>query len=109
MKPLLFLLLVGMCPPKGVNVPQPAPASADKPASQMTVVGTLTTEGVECQAMREDGTRKLFTLAGKLAGFKAGDRVKVVGKIAETSFCMQGTTIDVASIAHLESPPPSNR
>ena len=109
MKFAAFLLLVTMCPPKGVNVSQPTPTPAAAPASQITVIGALTSEGVECQAMREDGTKKLYTLAGKLAGYKAGDRVKVVGTIAEVSMCMQGTTIEVSSITRLESSSPSIR
>lgn len=109
MKPLAFLLLVAMCPSKGVNVSQPASTPAAAPSSQITVIGTLTAEGIECQAMREDGTKKFYTLAGKLAGFKAGDRVKVVGTIAEVSYCMQGTTIAVSSITRLESASPSIR
>jgi hypothetical protein len=64
----------------------------------ITVVGKLTPEGVECQALREDTTNKLFTLSGALKGFKTGDHVKVGGSIAEVSICQQGTTINVSSI-----------
>jgi hypothetical protein len=61
------------------------------------VTGTLTREGAECQAMRgDDGT--LYTLAGDFRGFRPGDRVRVEGRIAEVSICMQGTTIDVRRI-----------
>ncbi len=63
----------------------------------VSVTGVLTDEGVECQAMRaDDGT--LYTLAGDLAGFEAGERVRVEGAIAELSFCMQGTTLGVQRI-----------
>ncbi|HWM91335.1 MAG TPA: DUF5818 domain-containing protein [Thermoanaerobaculia bacterium] len=61
------------------------------------VRGTLTGEGVECQALRgSDG--KLYTLSGDLGGFKAGDKVRVQGQVAEISTCQQGTTITVAKI-----------
>lgn len=62
------------------------------------VTGTLTDEGVECPALRgDDGT--LYTLnRGATSGFQVGDRVTVVGKVAELSFCGQGTTLDVQSI-----------
>ena len=61
------------------------------------IKGTLTDEGVECQAFRSvDG--ELFTLVGGLNGFKNGDEVVVCGTIAELSFCMQGTTINVSWI-----------
>jgi hypothetical protein len=63
----------------------------------VTVVGTLTDEGVECQALRGRGNR-LFTLTGDLGGFQAGDRVRVVGSVAEVSICQQGTTLVVRSI-----------
>ena len=63
----------------------------------VSVIGVLTDEGVECQAMRaDDGT--LYTLTGDLAGFEAGERVRVVGRVAEMSFCMQGTTLGVERI-----------
>jgi hypothetical protein len=56
--------------------------------------GTITNEGVECPALRgEDGV--LYTLAGNAAELNAGDEVVVRGTLAETSFCMQGTTIQV--------------
>ena len=62
-----------------------------------TVTGKLTNEGAECQAMRGDDG-KLYSLTGDLKGFRTGDRVKVTGKIAEVSFCMQGTTLGVEKI-----------
>jgi hypothetical protein len=61
------------------------------------IQGVLTDEGVECQAMRGDDG-KLYTLTGELQGFSAGDRVRVVGQIAEISFCMQGTTLQIRRI-----------
>ena len=66
--------------------------------NSITVIGILTDEGVECQAMRSKDDNKLFTLIGNLEGFKNGDQVQVIGKIAEVSFCMQGTTIAVDKI-----------
>ena len=70
------------------------------PAQQrqsITVTGRLTNEGVECKAMRGDDG-KLYTLTGDLKGFRTGDRVKVTGRIAEISNCMQGTTLSVEKI-----------
>jgi uncharacterized protein DUF5818 len=66
-------------------------------SQSMTVTGKLTNEGVECKAMRGDDG-KLYTLTGDLKGFKIGDRVKVTGRIAEMSNCMQGTTLGVEKI-----------
>jgi hypothetical protein len=61
------------------------------------VKGVLTDEGVECQALRaDDGT--LYTLSGKLRGFKTGDRVRVTGTVAEVSICQQGITIEIRKI-----------
>lgn len=67
----------------------------------VTVTGTLTDEGVECRAMREDGTKELYTLVprSKLDGFNNGDHVKVEGTIQEVSFCQQGITISISSIS----------
>lgn len=61
------------------------------------VTGTLTDEGVECQVMRSDDG-KLYTLLGDLEDFKMEDHVYIRGQIAEVSFCMQGTTINVEII-----------
>lgn len=61
------------------------------------VTGTLTDEGVECQALETDeGT--VFTLTGNLRDFEVGDRVRVVGKVAEVSICQQGTTLEILNI-----------
>lgn len=72
-------------------------------AKTIVVTGELTDEGVECQALRADDG-KLYTLAGDIAGYKTGDRVRVSGEVAEVSTCMQGTTIGVKKIDKLESP-----
>jgi hypothetical protein len=66
-------------------------------AGEVRVTGRLTDEGVECPALRGDDGR-LYTLAGNTGGFKPGDRVTVVGTVAEMSTCMQGTTIGVRTI-----------
>lgn len=89
-------------PPRQVAEASPPPlaATSDRPASadeMVSVTGVLTEEGVECQALRgEDG--ELYTVAGGLEGFEPGDRVRVVGRIAEMSFCMQGTTLGVQTV-----------
>ena len=63
----------------------------------IAVTGMLTDEGVECQALRgEDGV--LYTLTGNLGDFETGDRVRVVGKVAQVSICQQGTTLVVKNI-----------
>lgn len=78
-------------------------------AGQMiNVRGTLTNEGVECQALRGDDG-ELYTLTGDLSGFEDGDRVKVRGTIAEISICQQGTTIEVQSIKDDKSQDNENR
>jgi uncharacterized protein len=66
-------------------------------SKSITVIGKLTDEGVECKAMRGDDG-KLYTLTGDLKGFRTGDRVKVTGRIAEMSHCMQGATLGVEKI-----------
>lgn len=75
-----------------------AAAPPPPPQNDVVVLGTLTREGVECQAMRGDDGR-LYTLAGRnLGDFFPGDRVRVEGKIAQVSTCQQGTTIAVTRI-----------
>lgn len=78
-------------------------------AGQMiNVRGTLTDEGVECQALRGDDG-ELYTLTGDLSGFETGDRVRVRGTVAEVSICQQGTTIEVQSIKDDKSRGNENR
>lgn len=65
------------------------------------IVGTLTREGVECPAMRGDDGR-LYTLTGAdLGPIGPGDRVRVYGREAQASTCMQGTTISVTNVERL--------
>ena len=74
-------------------------ANKAKSTGTMCLKGTLTDEGVECQAFRSsDGG--LYTLVGDLNGFHNGDEVVVCGTIAEVSFCQQGTTINVSWIGN---------
>ena len=64
---------------------------------EICVKGVLTDEGVECQGLRGDDG-KLYTLMGDKKTFKPGDRVCVIGKTAEVSYCMQGVTLNVVWI-----------
>jgi len=81
-----------------------AVAKKAAPTPAITVVGKLTDEGIECQAMRQDKTKKLFTLVpkAKLKGFKNGDHVRVVGIVPGISFCQQGTTISIKTITRVK-------
>lgn len=64
---------------------------------RLVIEGILTSEGIECPAMRTDnGT--LYTLNGHLKEFRVGDRVEVEGEIADISTCQQGITINVRRI-----------
>src|SRR5262249_35146735 len=77
----------------------PFPAHPANPA----IEGVLTTEGVECPALRtDDGT--LYTLAGDLGGFRPGDRVCIVPSPVEMSTCMQGTTVKIEWIGPAPCP-----
>ena len=61
------------------------------------ITGVITNEGVECPALRGDDGR-LYTLGGRFDDLQPGERVRVIGRRAEASFCMQGTTIEVRRI-----------
>jgi hypothetical protein len=91
-----LLLIISAC--AQATAPDATAKEASVTSDSMTVLGTLTSEGVECQAMREDKTNLLYTLTGNLGAFKAGDPVTVTGRIAEMSKCMQGKTIVVKTI-----------
>lgn len=59
--------------------------------------GEITSEGVECLAMRDtDGF--LYTLVGNTDGLVAGEPVVVEARYVETSICMQGTTLEVVRV-----------
>ena len=78
-------------------VTRPAPPGD---TGRISVVGTLTREGATCQALRGDDG-KLYTLAGDVGLFEAGDRVRVDGRVVQQSTCNQGTTIDLVRIQDL--------
>jgi len=61
------------------------------------IVGKLTSEGVECQALRGDDGQ-LYTLLGDLGTLSVDTRVSVSGEKVEFSTCQQGITIRVRSI-----------
>ena len=66
----------------------------------VTITGRVTDEGIECTAIRgSDG--RLYTLAGNADDLRPGDRVEVVGRRAEASFCMQGITLEVRRLRRL--------
>lgn len=76
-----------------VGAPSEAQERGWQKRQRITIIGTVTNEGVECTAVRATNGR-LYTLAGRPAGLRSGDRVQVKGTRAEASFCMQGITID---------------
>jgi hypothetical protein len=98
--PVAVVLVLGLAVGLPGCATTPPPPAVESPAEDkpMTVRGQLTTEGVECPAMRgADGT--LYTLLGDLGEFKPGDKVVVEGTPVAISFCMQGTTIQITRIA----------
>ena len=66
--------------------------------AEVTVVGRLTGEGVECQALRGDDGQ-LYTLLGGIGTLPVDTRVRVTGDRLEFSTCQQGITIRVRSIS----------
>jgi hypothetical protein len=74
-----------------------AAAQGDENRS-VRVTGVLTDEGAECPALRGDDGQPYTLTPRDLQGFQVGDRVTVVGKVAEISFCNQGTTLEVQKI-----------
>jgi hypothetical protein len=90
---------LGFAAATALNAPAPRPPleRVRRGKGSVSLRGTLTAEGVECQALRgSDG--QLYTLTGNLQGFNIGDKVHVVGALAEVSTCQQGKTISVEEI-----------
>ncbi len=88
----------------GVRPHQPvAPVVPDV----LRVTGTVTNEGVTCQAFRGDDGR-LYTFAGSATRpLRPGDRVEVTGTRAAASICQQGITISASQIVLRDSTAPA--
>jgi LysM repeat protein len=89
-----------------VVVSRPYEVAGRRPAPQpdrgrIEMSGTLTRQGAECPVMRGDDGRT-YSLAGPLRGFRPGDRIFVEGRIAEMSYCQQGTTIEVRRVSETD-------
>ena len=84
---------------------QPARPAPLPVAQNLRVTGTITSEGVTCQALRgDDGT--LYTIAGTATRpLRAGDRVEVTGTRAASALCQQGVPISATRILLLEAAP----
>jgi Protein of unknown function (DUF5818) len=94
---LAGLLAIGLSPAGARPAGAVPPPVEEVRKGTISVRGTLTGEGVECQAMRgADG--KLYTLTGRLQGFSVGDKVRVTGSVAQASICQQGITLAVEQI-----------
>ena len=91
-----LILAIGACAMS--NGGTTADNSAGKDRVSITVVGRLTSEGVECQALRGDDGQLYTLLGGGLVDLPVETRVRVIGERLEFSSCQQGITIRVQSI-----------
>lgn len=68
------------------------------PGTRVEINGTLSSEGVECPALRGDDG-KLYALTDPASGgFRPGDRVHVAGEVAGMSLCLQGIPLTATTI-----------
>ena len=82
-----------------VNNGDAAPDNSERSGSgRVTIVGRLTSEGVECQALRGDDGQLYTLLGGELVDLPVETQVRVIGERLEFSSCQQGITIRVQSI-----------
>ena len=72
---------------------------ANKEGNPVTIIGRLTNEGVECQALRGDDGQLYTLLGGESGDLPVDARVSVVGERLDFSSCQQGITIRVRSIS----------
>ena len=63
----------------------------------LRVTGVLTDEGAACPVLR-DRSGQAYALSGRLRGFRIGDRVTVVGRLADGSVCARRNTLAVDRI-----------
>jgi hypothetical protein len=107
--PALTLALLLGCAAADQTPPPPTrdattPPSTDTAADSITIVGTVTGEGVECPAVRT-ADNKLYTItAPDRSQLRPGTRVRITGTIAGISICQQGTTISAEKIEVLPAP-----
>ncbi len=74
------------------------PEARVKEEEVLTLTGSLTGEGVDCQAFRAE-KGELYTLTGDLRGFKTGDRVTLTASPVEGGPCQgEGKTLQVKTI-----------
>lgn len=77
-------------------------SSAADTSSFVEVEGVLTDEGVECPVMR-DSQGAIYSLMGDLQGFGPGDLIRIKGRVAEISKCMQGTTLRIIELERMQT------
>ena len=71
---------------------------------KVTIVGTLTSEGVECPAMKgDDGVLYTLALRDPRGLPFPGARLQVEGTLADISICQQGTTIEVDKVTPVDT------
>ena len=99
-----FALLLTSC--AATDQDQRQGSDATVPADNtVTIIGTVTDEGVECPAIRTD-RNELYTIAGGDRNvLRPGVRVRVTGTIAEMSICQQGTTISATKVEVVSASP----
>lgn len=78
-----------------------APPPADGEADLLRLEGRVA-EGPECPVLRTpDG--EIYSLVGEIE-FPPGAHVEVTGRPVAISFCMRGTTVEVASMREISKP-----
>lgn len=79
------------------------PFHATRPDGILQRSGTVTDEGVECLAFRDE-EEYLYTLIGATEGLVPGEAAVVQGRYVEAATCGQGTTIEVTRVLPRTSP-----
>lgn len=88
--------------PSSVGAPAHQPVAPIVP-DVLRVAGTVTGEGVTCQAFRGDDGR-LYTIAGSATRpLRPGDRIEVTGTRVRGAICQQGVTIAASQIVLRDS------
>lgn len=73
----------------------------DEASERITVTGELLSPSATCPRLAGDDGR-IYALAGDLRQFETGDRVRVIGELADVSICSQRRTIEVERIRSAE-------
>lgn len=78
-----------------------AAGTVEDTVAEVVLSGKYVAGGAECQLFEADNGERYTLVGDAVRNAASGDRARVTGKVAEVSFCMQGTTLAVEKVEKL--------